>query len=133
MFLELLLASTLLVEPRLIEAKNIYEQRSENSKDVNSRQLSFYTNQTISWYGKGKNKDGTPFDPTRLTTACWSEFKKGTRFKVTFNNKSVVVTCTDRGHFREMGRMLDLSSGAFRRLAPLSTGIIRGATVEVLK
>lgn len=80
----------------------------------------------ISWYAKGLK------NPEALTTACWAEYPKGTKFKVTFNSKSVVVTCNDRGNFKQMGRMLDLSSGAFKQLAPLSKGIIRGAKIEVL-
>lgn len=82
---------------------------------------------SISWYAKGLR------NPEAFTTACWSEYPKGTKFKVTFNGNSVVVVCNDRGHFKPLGRVLDLSSGAFKQLAPLSKGIIRGATVEVLK
>lgn len=86
----------------------------------------------ISWYAKGVNKDGTPFNPTKLTAACWKEYRYKT-FRVTYNGNSIVVRCNDTGPFREMERVLDLSSGAFRRLAPLSKGILRGAKVEVLR
>ena len=86
----------------------------------------------ISWYAKGTNKDGTPFDPTKLTAACWKEYRYKT-FRVTYNGNSIVVRCNDTGHFREMERVLDLSSGAFKRLAPLSRGILRGAKVEIIK
>ena len=79
----------------------------------------------VSWYAKGlKNPDG-------YTTACWNEYKKGTKFKVTYRDNSVVVTCTDRGRFKEMGRFLDLSRGAFSTLAPLRKGIIK-TEIEVL-
>lgn len=81
----------------------------------------------ISWYAKGLK------NPEALTTACWNTFPKGTNFRVTYNGNSVVVVCNDRGHFREMGRVLDLSSGAFRTLAPLNEGIIRGAEIEVIQ
>jgi rare lipoprotein A (peptidoglycan hydrolase) len=77
----------------------------------------------ISWYGTGTKGN---------YTACWSEFPKGTRFKVTVAGKSVVVTCTDRGRFKPLGRVLDLSRQAFEQLAPLRRGIIRGAKIEVL-
>lgn len=83
-----------------------------------------YTTSAISWYGTG-----TP----GLYTACWDIYPKGIKFKVSYNGNSVVVTCNDRGHFRELGRMLDLSKESFERLAPLDTGIIRGAEIEVMK
>lgn len=76
----------------------------------------------ISWYDTGSDD---------LTTACWNEYPKGTTFTVTYNNHSVRVVCTDRGGFKPLGRMLDLSRSAFAKLAPLSTGIIRGAKIEV--
>lgn len=85
------------------------------------------TESAISWYAIGLK------NPEAFTAACWQEYPKGTRFRVTFNGNSVIVTCTDRGNFKQMGRMLDLSSGAFRQLSPLSRGIIRGAVVEVIK
>ena len=89
-----------------------------------------YANQTtiakVSWYAKGLK------NPQAFTTACWAEYPKGTKFKVTYNSKSVIVVCSDRGNFKQMGRMLDLSSGAFKSLAPLRLGIIK-AKIEVIK
>lgn len=80
---------------------------------------------SASWYAKGLK------DPEAFTTACWSDYPKGTLFKVSYKNNSVVVRCNDRGHFKEMGRFLDLSSGAFKQLAPLSRGVIK-VDVEVV-
>lgn len=80
----------------------------------------------ISWYAKGLK------NPELYTTACWGEFPKGTKFRVSYGGNNVVVVCNDRGAFREMGRVLDLSSGAFKQLAPLKQGIIRGAIIEVV-
>ncbi len=79
---------------------------------------------SISWYGTGTKG---------LYTACWNEYPKGTKFKVTFNGKSIVVTCNDYGDFKPMGRVLDLSGESFRFFKPLDKGIIRGAKVEVIK
>ena len=80
---------------------------------------------TVSWYAKGLK------NPQAFSTACWNEYAKGTKFKVSYMGKSVVVVCNDRGRFKEMGRFLDLSSGAFKSLAPLSRGLIK-TDVEVL-
>ena len=76
----------------------------------------------ISWYATGRRG---------LFTACWNVYK-GERFRVTYLGKSIVVTCWDIGHFRELGRVLDLDIYAFEQLAPKSKGIIRGAKVEVI-
>mgnify|MGYP000567798014 FL=1 len=46
------------------------------------------------------------------------------------NGKSVVVRVTDTGGFGKYGRTLDLSKGAFSKIANLSSGI---AQVEVVK
>lgn len=50
----------------------------------------------------------------------------GTRLRVTnlANGKSVIATVRDRGPFVR-GRDLDLSEGAFRRIASLKQGLIR--------
>jgi rare lipoprotein A (peptidoglycan hydrolase) len=112
-----------LIEPKLYESKN------EKPPAQYSRRIFRQVN--VSWYGKGRNRDGTAFDPTRLTAACWDEFPKGTQFKVRYGANSVVVSCTDRGGFRSLGRMLDLSSGAFKTLAPLNRGVIK-VDIEVL-
>lgn len=80
----------------------------------------------VSWYAKGLK------NPEAFTTACWSEFPKGTKFLVSYRGNSVVVTCNDRGHFKQMGRVLDLSAGSFRKVAPLSRGIIT-ARIEVIR
>lgn len=77
----------------------------------------------ISYYGTG-----TPGN----YTACWNEYK-GRTFKVSYNNSSVIVKCNDTGHFKEMGRVLDLGVDAFKQLTSTSAGIIHNAKVELLK
>jgi rare lipoprotein A len=61
--------------------------------------------------------------PEAMTTAHRS-LPFGTRLLVTNQNngKQVVVRVSDRGPFVG-GRVLDLSSGAFIRIAPKSSGI----------
>jgi len=47
----------------------------------------------------------------------------GTRISVSSGGRSVVVTIQDRGPYVS-GRILDLSKTAFRKLAPLGSGVI---------
>ena len=67
--------------------------------------------------------NGQPMDPNALTTAH-RHYPFGTKLRVVNqdNGKSVVVTVTDDGpHIA--GRALDLSYGAFRRIASVSRGV----------
>jgi rare lipoprotein A len=66
---------------------------------------------------------GRPMDPYANITAHRS-LPFGTRLRVTnqANGKSVVVTVQDRGPF-VAGRVLDLSYGAFSKIASPSSGV----------
>lgn len=98
-----------------------------------------YPARTASWYSKADcikegssgvyTASGKRFDENALTAASWF-YPYGTKVKVTSlnNGRSIIVTINDRGPARRLvkkGRVLDLSRGAFEKLAPLSTGIIR--------
>ncbi|OBX78156.1 hypothetical protein A9308_06965 [Moraxella atlantae] len=82
----------------------------------------------VSWYGKQfhgrKTASGEVFNQNALTAASNSH-KMGSKLKVTnrANGKSVVVRVTDTGGFGKYGRALDLSRGAFSKIADLSAGI----------
>jgi rare lipoprotein A len=69
--------------------------------------------------------DGSRFNAHGLTTAH-RHLPFGTRLRVInpSNNKTVMVTVTDRGPFVP-GRSLDLSYGAFARIASPSQGVAR--------
>lgn len=88
---------------------------------------------SISWYASGNYKDGSKFDGTQMSTACYKEYR-GRTFRVTYKNKTIEVKCNDTGKFETngSGRVLDLSKAAFVKLAPASQGIIRGAKIEIL-
>lgn len=85
---------------------------------------------TATWYC-GSGQRGTAFctrgyGPDDMVAAIDrkdSVFRKGDRVRVTSGSRSVVVTivdvCACRGR-----RVIDLTSGAFRRLAPLGRGVI---------
>ena len=91
-----------------------------------------------SWYGGGEklNKytaSGEEFDPNKLTCASW-DYSFGTKLLVTNleNGKSVVVRVNDRGPAKRLGRLIDLTREAFRRIADLKKGLIK-VKVKVLK
>lgn len=82
-----------------------------------------------SFYGRGdgfagkRTASGQIFDPYAMTTAHRT-LPFGTRIKVTnqSNGKSVLVVGTDRGPYIA-GRVLDLSYGAFAKIASPSQGV----------
>lgn len=85
---------------------------------------------TATWYG-GKfhgrlTASGERYNQNALTCAS-NQYKFGTRLKVTnkANGKSVVCRVNDRGGFGKYGTALDLSKGAFKKIAPLSQGKIK--------
>lgn len=90
-----------------------------------------------SWYGdecKGRTMaNGKPFDPDALTCASW-HYPFGTRLKITNEDsgESVIATCTDRGPAIRLKRIIDLSSAAFKQIAPLKQGLVT-VRVEVLR
>ena len=80
-----------------------------------------------SWYGESHRgrimANGKRFDPDALTCACW-DYPLGTKLLVSRGRKSVVVTVTDRGPAKHLGRAIDLSAAAFRRLADPRVGLV---------
>lgn len=69
--------------------------------------------------------NGAPMDPAAMITAH-RFLPFGTRLRVVNQNngRSVVVRVTDRGPFAG-GRVLDLSHGAFARIASPGQGVAR--------
>lgn len=82
-----------------------------------------------SWYGKpfhGRlTASGERFNMNAMTCASNSH-KIGTKLLVTnkANGKSVVVKVNDTGAFKKYGRTLDLSKGAFAKIANTNKGVI---------
>jgi rare lipoprotein A len=79
-----------------------------------------------SWYGQahqGKTMaNGQPFNMHAMTAAMWG-VPFGAKFRVTRGDRSVVVTITDRGPARRLGRMIDLSQAAAAELGMLRVGV----------
>lgn len=75
-----------------------------------------------SYYWQGtKTASGQRFNPDGLTTAHRS-LPFGTRLRVTYGGRSVIVTVNDRGPFIK-GRCLDLSRGAARAIGLTGAGV----------
>ena len=85
-----------------------------------SGQASYYGNE---FHGR-KTANGERFDQNQLT-AAHRTLPFGTRLRVTNtqNGKTVVVRVNDRGPFVK-GRVIDLSSAAFRSIAQLNSGVV---------
>jgi len=92
---------------------------------------------TASYYGKGfhgkQTASGEIFNKWAMTTASNSH-KMGTILEVTNvdNNKKIRVRVNDRGGFSKYGRTLDLSRGAFAKIADLDKGLCK-VKIRVIK
>ena len=91
---------------------------------------SFAETGIASYYG-GKfhgrtTASGEVFNKWAMTTASNSH-KMGTKLLVTNkdNGKSVIVRVNDTGGFKKYGRTLDLSRGAFSKIADINQGLIQ--------
>ena len=83
--------------------------------------------EVASWYNLDgrKTASGEVFRTHAMTCASNSH-KIGTKLLVTNRktNKSVVVRVNDTGGFSKYGRTLDLSKGAFSKIAHLNQGTV---------
>ncbi len=99
---------------------------------------------SASYYGVGdgfagqRTSDGSRMNPDAMTCASW-HYPLGTKLEVSYRHKfyawssrhkkkvkvvidkKVIVKVNDRGGLH----LLDLSAGAFKKLAPLSRGVIK--------
>lgn len=88
------------------------------------------------WYGKefdgNYTYSGERFDMNAMTCAS-NVFKMGLKLKITNleNKKSVVVKVTDKG--RMPNHVIDLSQGAFSKIANLKKGRIKIRIKPILK
>lgn len=92
---------------------------------------------TASYYGKQfhlkRTASGEIFDMHKMTTASNSH-KMGTKLKVTniSTGASVIVRVNDTGGFKKYGRTLDLSRGAFAKIADIKQGLVK-VKIKVIK
>ena len=110
---------------------NANTQKQKHTETVIERQ----GNWTATYYGNQyrtirRTANGDVFNMNAMTCAAPKKYKFGTRLKVTniVNGKSVVVRVNDRGGFGS--NVIDLTHGAFGKIANHSSGRIR-VNVEV--
>jgi len=85
-----------------------------------------------SWYSESdpminlRTANGEIFDDSRMTCASWN-FPFGTRLKITNlkNGKSVICVVNDRGPAKRLNRLIDLTKGAFQKIADTRSGLIK--------
>jgi rare lipoprotein A len=77
-------------------------------------------------YHRGRlTASGLPFDENELTAASpWLPFGKRVRVTRIDTGSSVIVTITDRGPAMKLGRGIDLSTEAAKRLGMLKAGVV---------
>jgi rare lipoprotein A len=128
-FLYTRLASVLLL---LLFAHDIFSQDTAAVKKTVQKvfygQASFYANK----FSGRKTANGEIFDQKKMTCAC-NAVKLGTWLKVTNvrTKKSVLVKVNDRIHPR-MKRVVDLSSGAAKKIGITSKNGVARVKVEVM-
>jgi len=94
-------------------------------------------NWSATFYGNNYKKrrlmaNGEVFNVKAMTCAAPKKFKFGTKLKITNldNNKSVIVTVTDRGGFGN--HVIDLTYSAFKRISEHHKGRIK-VKVQIVK
>lgn len=91
---------------------------------------SFYDNSSVDPRWGGATKSGEKFDENLLTAAVspkrWKELKNKTlRITNPVNNKFVDVKVNDTGGFDKYDRLIDLSKGAFSKIADTKKGVTK--------
>ena len=119
----------LLIFFTLVECSSVPEKRDSNWIGyTESGKASYYAMK----FQSKKTASGELYDRDKKT-AAHKKLPFGTKVKVTNikNSKSVIVKINDRGPFVK-GRIVDLSSSAFSRIADLGAGVIE-VKIEVVK
>jgi rare lipoprotein A len=113
----------------LVECSSVPEERDSNWIGyTESGKASYYAMK----FQSKKTASGELYDRDKKT-AAHKKLPFGTKVRVTNvkNSKSVTVKINDRGPFVK-GRIVDLSSSAFSRIADLGAGVIE-VKIEVIK
>ena len=85
-----------------------------------------------SWYSETDpgilptTANGEIFDDRQLTCASW-DYPFNTKLKVTNlkNGKEVICRVNDRGPAKRLGRLIDLTKTAFKKIADTQKGLIQ--------
>jgi rare lipoprotein A len=87
----------------------------------------YATTMVASYYGSesgNRTANGERFNPSGMT-AAHRTLPFGTRLRVCYRERCVVVRISDRGPAKWTGRQLDLSKGAARAIGMLHVGVAR--------
>jgi rare lipoprotein A len=114
--------------PKALSKKALKTEKKKTSQKQ-KKQVSYGI---ASWYSQSdpfinlRTANGEIFDDTKMTCASW-HYPFGTRLKITnpANGKSVICIVNDRGPAKRLNRLIDLSKGAFRKIADTKNGLIR--------
>jgi rare lipoprotein A len=125
------LSSVFLLVTCLLFTGNAFSQSNKKStaaQKVFYGQASYYANKFV---GR-KTASGEIFNQSKMTCAC-NAVKLGTWLRITNvrNNQSVIVKVNDRIHPR-MKRVVDLTSGAAKKIGITSVHGVGRVKVEVL-
>jgi len=124
-----------IIELQTQQTKVIPSNLQGTGKTISGK-ASFYGGPNDKYWEGRQTASGEIFDSRKLTAAMMSpgfDGRKPFMAKVTntANGKSVVVKVNDTGGFNPLGRIIDLSHGAFSKISEVSAGVIN-VTVEKL-
>ena len=116
------------IEPQKKEESPIVKTTWEYGEETGK--ASYYTVESSS----NLTASGERFDEDGMTCAS-NDYPFGTILKVTNieNNKDILVKVNDRGGFKKYGRIIDLSKGAFAKIADLKLGVINVTVQKIIK
>lgn len=99
-----------------------------NEPETRQYTISVYS----SYYNGRKMSNGKPYDPNKFTVAS-NDYKLGTKLSISYKGKTVKVVVTDRMAKRFSGIRVDASMAVWKALGGGKPGLLKGATVEVVK
>ena len=116
------------IEPQKKEESPIVKTSWEYAEETGK--ASFYTVKSSS----NLTASGERFDEEEMTCAS-NDYPFGTILKITNieNSKSIICRVNDRGGFKKYKRIIDLSKGAFAKIADLKLGVINVTVQKIIK
>ena len=119
------------------EAKIESEKSYCEEKPYCEELIASWYNYSLGYEDQRCTKDREPCYSQRADTCASRDYPKGTMLKVSYNknnkDNSIVCRVNDYGPEISTGRAIDLSSHAFKQLAPLDWGLITVTIEEATK
>jgi rare lipoprotein A len=116
------------IKPQKKEESPIVKTSWEYAEETGK--ASYYTVESSS----NLTASGERFDEDGMTCAS-NDYPFNTWLKITNieNGKSIICRVNDRGGFKKYGRIIDLSKGAFAKIADLKLGVINVTVQKIIK